>query len=91
MDGVTLTFENEALEAIAMQAIERNTGARGLRSIMESLMMSIMYEVPSRDDIAEIIIDKSCVVEKKLPLYVPKEKLTEASTPLIESNTDANE
>ena len=92
MDGVDLTFEDEALEAIAMQAIERNTGARGLRSIMEGLMMSIMYEVPSRDDVAEIVIDKACVLEKKLPLYVPKEKLTEAPTLMIEeSNTDTNE
>ena len=76
MDGVDLTFEKEALEAIAKQAIERNTGARGLRSIMENLMMPIMYEVPSRDDVAEIVIDKDCVVDKKPPLYVCKEKVS---------------
>ena len=76
MDGVGLTFEKDALEAVAAQAIERNTGARGLRSIMENLMMSIMYEVPSRDDISEIVIDKDCVSEKKTPLYVCKEKVS---------------
>ena len=89
MDGVDLKFEDEALEAIAMQAIERNTGARGLRSIMEGLMMSIMYEVPSRDDIAEIVVDKACVVDKKLPLYVQKEKLSDGA-PLLEPKADSD-
>ena len=65
-------FEKEALEAIAKQAIERNTGARGLRSIMEGLMMSIMYEVPSRDDIEKIIITKETVLNKAEPKYILK-------------------
>jgi ATP-dependent Clp protease ATP-binding subunit ClpX len=90
MDGVDLTFEKEALEAIAKQAIERNTGARGLRSIMEGLMMSIMYEVPSRDDIAEIVIDEGCVTDKKPPLYVCREKVS-LEPSLIEEKTSTIE
>ncbi len=73
MDGVQLNFDDDALEAIATQAIERNTGARGLRSIMENLMMSQMYEIPSRNDVAEVIINQDCVENKGLPQYVTKE------------------
>lgn len=61
MDNVKLSFENEALSEIAALAIERNTGARGLRSIMEGVMQKIMYEIPSRNDISEVIITKDCV------------------------------
>ena len=75
MDSVDLSFEDEALSAIAALAIERNTGARGLRSIMEELMMPIMYEVPSRTDIAEIVITPQCVLEKALPTYIEKVSL----------------
>jgi len=61
MDGVELSFEDEALEAIAEMAITRNTGARGLRSIMEGLMTEFMYEIPSRQDIAALKITVGCV------------------------------
>lgn len=61
MDGVKLSFDDEALEAIAELAIERNTGARGLRSIMEGLMTDLMYEIPSRDDIESLKITVGCV------------------------------
>ena len=70
MDGVELSFEEEALEAIAEEAIGRNTGARGLRSIMENLMMPLMYEIPSRDDVAEVIITKGCVKGESKPKLV---------------------
>jgi ATP-dependent Clp protease ATP-binding subunit ClpX len=73
MDGVTLNFEEEALSAIAGLAIERNTGARGLRSIMESMMMNIMYEIPSRTDVTDVIITADCVNGKALPEYILKE------------------
>ncbi|MBQ2765389.1 MAG: ATP-dependent Clp protease ATP-binding subunit ClpX [Clostridia bacterium] len=56
IDGVELEFTDEALDRIAKLAIEQNTGARGLRSIMEKLMLGVMYEVPSRDDIAKVIV-----------------------------------
>ena len=73
MDGVKLTLEDGALEAIASLAIERNTGARGLRSIMENLMMPLMYSIPSRNDVEELIITPECVTEKAEPKYVTKE------------------
>lgn len=75
MDGVDLTFEDDALEAVAEQAIERNTGARGLRSIMENMMMSMMYELPSREDVAEVVIHEDCVKKQALPQYITKEIL----------------
>ena len=73
MDGVKLSFDDEALSSVAALAIERNTGARGLRSIMENLMMKIMYEIPSRTDVIEVIITADCVNGKTEPKYVLKE------------------
>ena len=61
MDGVKLTFSDEALKAVAELAIARNTGARGLRSILESAMTEIMYEIPSRHDVAEVEITADCI------------------------------
>lgn len=72
MDGVELEFEDEALNAIASLAIERNTGARGLRSIMENFMLPIMYEIPSRDDVAGLLITPDCVTENAPPKYSEK-------------------
>ena len=69
MDGVKLVFEPDAIVAIAEIALERNTGARGLRAVMEDVMTSIMYEVPSRDDVVEVRITKACVKEGKKPKY----------------------
>ena len=82
MDGVTLEFTDDALEAIAAQAIERNTGARGLRSIMEKLMLPTMYEVPSRDDIDHVIISKKCVEGLEAPTYTIKEKISLEDAPV---------
>jgi len=73
LDGVKLSFTPRALEEIAALAIERNTGARGLRSIMESTMTKIMYEVPSRDDVAEVKITPECIRGKAKCKYVLKE------------------
>ncbi|MBW4862118.1 MAG: ATP-dependent Clp protease ATP-binding subunit ClpX [Paeniclostridium sp.] len=72
LDGVELEFEDAALRAIAKKAIERNTGARGLRSIVENIMMDIMYEIPSRDDIKKIILTEACVKEEAEPVVVLK-------------------
>ncbi|MBQ8848901.1 MAG: ATP-dependent Clp protease ATP-binding subunit ClpX [Clostridia bacterium] len=83
IDGVTLNFDDAALTAIAEKAIDRNTGARGLRSIMETLMMPVMYEIPSRDDISEITINENCVKNEALPEYVIKEKILLDDTPKI--------
>ena len=81
MDGVKLSFEDEALTAIASLATERHTGARGLRSIMESFMTKIMYDVPSRDDIEEVIITEGCVRRGEYPKIVLKSP--ELSAPQI--------
>lgn len=72
LDGVELEFEDAALRAIAKKAIERNTGARGLRSIVENIMMDIMYEIPSRDDIKKIILTEESVKEEAEPVVVLK-------------------
>ena len=69
MDGVKLTFTTEALEAVASLALERNTGARGLRSILEKAMTDIMYEVPSRNDILSVEITPECVRGTGKPVY----------------------
>ena len=68
MDDVELTFDEEAVEAIADKAFERKTGARGLRSIMESVMMDTMYEIPSDDTIQSCVITKDAVEGKSAPL-----------------------
>ncbi|RKD21597.1 ATP-dependent Clp protease ATP-binding subunit ClpX [Caminicella sporogenes DSM 14501] len=70
MDGVELEFEDEALKAIAKLAIDRKTGARGLRSILESIMLDVMYEVPSRKDIEKCIVTKDTVEKKMTPTLV---------------------
>ncbi len=61
LDGVKLTFTDAALEAVADLALERHTGARGLRSILENAMTEIMYEIPSRHDVAEVEITPACI------------------------------
>ncbi|MBR2849945.1 MAG: ATP-dependent Clp protease ATP-binding subunit ClpX, partial [Clostridia bacterium] len=83
MDGVQLTLDDGALEAIAALAIERNTGARGLRSIMENLMMPLMYEIPSRSDVAEIVITRECVTDKAEPQYITREAVLMDGSPKI--------
>jgi len=68
MDNVELEFEDAALEAIAKEAIKRNTGARGLRAIIESIMLDVMFEVPSRTDVQKCVITEKVVKEKLPPI-----------------------
>jgi len=70
MDNVEIEFEDAALMAVAERSIERKTGARGLRSIMEEIMNDIMYEIPSCKDVKKVIITERCITEKALPEYV---------------------
>lgn len=80
LDNVKLGFEEEAVETIAKMAMERKTGARGLRSIMEKAMMDVMYEIPSDETIEECIITKSAVEGKSGPLVLHRgERLREAN------------
>lgn len=73
-DHVKLTFEKEAIEAIADKALERKTGARGLRSIMEKAMMDIMFQIPSDPTITQCIITKEAVLGTSKPMVVRREK-----------------
>ncbi|SHH26173.1 ATP-dependent Clp protease ATP-binding subunit ClpX [Tepidibacter thalassicus] len=70
MDNVELEFREDALKAIAKKAIERNTGARGLRSILEEAMMDIMFEIPSRKDIEKVVITEETINGNKEPLIM---------------------
>ncbi|MCI1262556.1 MAG: ATP-dependent Clp protease ATP-binding subunit ClpX [Tetrasphaera jenkinsii] len=70
LDGVELEFAPEALEAIADQALKRGTGARGLRAIMEEVLMPVMFDVPSDDDIARVVVTQETVLGNVLPTIV---------------------
>ena len=80
MDGAELVFQNDALRAIASLAIERNTGARGLRSIIEEVMTELMYELPSMKDVSKITITKNAVLGKSKPKYTKKKELKDNKT-----------
>ena len=70
MDNVELEFTEDALKAIADEAIARKTGARGLRSIVEDMMIEIMFDIPSDENISKIIINEDTVKNKELPEVV---------------------
>ncbi|MCX7352224.1 MAG: ATP-dependent Clp protease ATP-binding subunit ClpX [Proteobacteria bacterium] len=72
MEDVKLTFDIEALHAVAKKAIVRKTGARGLRSIMESVLLDTMYDLPSREDVEEVIINKEVIDSKADPVVIVK-------------------
>jgi ATP-dependent Clp protease ATP-binding subunit ClpX len=74
MDGVELEFTTDAVEAIADLAMLRGTGARGLRAIMEEVLLTVMYEVPSREDVERVVINAAVVRENVLPTIVPREQ-----------------
>ncbi len=75
MDNVELVFEDDAIEAIAEMALKRNTGARGLRSIIEETMTDVMFDIPSESDVKQCIIGKDCITDNKLPEIV-REKVS---------------
>jgi ATP-dependent Clp protease ATP-binding subunit ClpX len=70
LENVGLTFDPEALRAVAQKALKRGTGARGLRSILETLMTDIMFDLPTRDDVREVVITRESVTEGTQPLIV---------------------
>ncbi len=70
LDGVELIFEDEALNTIADQALERGTGARGLRAIMEEVLLPVMFDLPSRDDVASVVITEEVVTKKAAPTMI---------------------
>jgi len=73
LDGVELEFTEDAIRAIADQAMERGTGARGLRAIIEEVLLHVMYDVPSRGDIAKVVVTQEVVDENVNPTLVPRE------------------
>jgi ATP-dependent Clp protease ATP-binding subunit ClpX len=73
LDNVELEFSDDAIDAVADQALLRGTGARGLRAIMEEVLLAVMYEVPSRDDVARVVITGEVVAENVNPTLVPRE------------------
>ena len=72
LDGVDLQFQKEAIEAIAKEAVIRNTGARGLRAILEDLMLDVMYDIPSREDVKKCLITSDVVSKREKPLLIRK-------------------
>ena len=73
MDGAELEFEDAACRAIAKEAIEKKTGARGLRSIAENIMLPVMYDLPSQTDVEKVIITEDCVTKKSAPTIIKKQ------------------
>ncbi len=76
LEDVGLTFDPEALKAVAQRAIAHGTGARGLRAILEQVMTDIMFELPSRDDVREVIVTKECITDGRPPLIVTERART---------------
>jgi ATP-dependent Clp protease ATP-binding subunit ClpX len=70
LEDVRLTFDHEGLRAVAQKALKRGTGARGLRAILETIMTDIMFDLPDRDDVREIVITPEAILENKAPLVV---------------------
>jgi ATP-dependent Clp protease ATP-binding subunit ClpX len=70
LEDVGLTFEPEALRAVAERAIQRGAGARGLRAILEDVMTDVMFDLPSRTDVREVVITKECITDRRPPLIV---------------------
>jgi ATP-dependent Clp protease ATP-binding subunit ClpX len=80
LEGIRLTFDAEAVNAIAVKALERGTGARGLRAVLEGVMRDVMYDVPSREDVREVVITRESVNDTIPPLLVlhPENRKKEA-------------
>ena len=79
LEGVKLTFTDEAVQAVAQAAVRRESGARGLRSILEEIMLDIMYEIPSQTGVAEVVIGREAVLERKRPLLLYHKKKAESA------------
>ncbi len=74
MEGAELVFKDDAIDSIAEKAVEKGTGARGLRAIIENIMLDIMYDIPSQKNITKCTITKNCVLGKGKPIVVKKKK-----------------
>jgi len=81
MEDTSLTFQDEALLAIARKAIQRKTGARGLRSVIEGILLDTMFELPGMDGVEEVVISKEVVDGTAKPLYIYAKAEEEAAAP----------
>ncbi|HMT45142.1 MAG TPA: ATP-dependent Clp protease ATP-binding subunit ClpX, partial [Chakrabartia sp.] len=79
MEDVALRFTDDALEVIANKAIERKTGARGLRSILENILLDTMFDLPGMDGVDEVVVDGDVVAGRKEPVRVYAEKQAESA------------
>ena len=73
LEGVDLEVREDALRAVARKAVDRKTGARGLRSILENALLETMYELPSIDGVRKVIVDASVITDGSRPLYIYEE------------------
>jgi len=80
LDGVTLEFKEDALIAVAREALRRKTGARGLRAILEDVMLNVMYEIPSRSDITKCVITREVIEKKEEPILVTEDRKKKSET-----------
>jgi ATP-dependent Clp protease ATP-binding subunit ClpX len=80
IDGVALEFKDEALHAVAKEAVRRKTGARGLRAILEDIMLNVMYEIPSRKEITKCVITKDVIEKKEDPILVTEDRKKKSET-----------
>jgi len=81
IDGVELVFDDEAVRAIAEQALSRGTGARGLRAILEEVLQETMFEVPGRDDVARVVVTREVVMDRVIPAFIAKVRDVEGDKP----------
>ena len=89
LDNVTLEFTDEALRAVAEKTLKRNTGARGLRAVMEELLTELMFEIPSDPTIAKVVIDRPCVEAGAKPeLVIDPQRKAARLKPPVKKNTN---
>lgn len=89
IEGVKLRFPDETIEAVADEALKRETGARGLRSILEDVMLNIMYDVPSRNDIHEVVVTPAVIRDHDEPLLVYKHETERSAAPREQGQASA--
>ena len=75
-----MEFKDEALTAVAREAMRRKTGARGLRAILEDVMLNVMYDIPSRNDITKCVITKEVIEKKEDPILVTEDRKKKSET-----------
>ena len=80
MEDVELEFREDALRAIAKKAMDRKTGARGLRSIVEAVLLDIMYELPSMENVSKIVVDETTIRGESKPLVIYDSKQDQAAS-----------